>query len=272
MSDDTALVPSAPDAVGALPAPLAAALEARKVANLVAAKIAEQNWGKVLDQSTRRAVAEWGQRHAVDVTTEIDVLGGRVYLNAAFYLRKLAELVEAGVVEYALPDYIHADKRLLEVGTPEANAEHERRIMERIRYGVPEGAAAACVFRVKLRRLEREIVGINWCGGGVRKGDPVGDAEPTKTAASRAARRAMRQIVSHVRDDARRITAAEADAVAIGVVIDQETQRVEAQIAETAKVGRGFLPKPPEGDPYGDAERAMKDVRPAPPPADPEAA
>jgi hypothetical protein len=240
VSEPTTAV-AAPEAVGQLPAHLAAALESRKVANLVAAKLAEQNWGKALDQATRRAVAEWGQRHRVDVTTEIDVLGGRIYLNAAFYLRKLGELVEAGVVEYAVPDYVHADKRLQEVGTPEANAEHERRLMERIRWGVPEGAAAACVFRVKLRKLDKEIVGVNWCGGGVRKGDPVGDAEPTKTAASRAARRALRQLVSHVRQEAERITRAEADAVEIGVVIEEETAKTDLLAAENAKVGRQGL-------------------------------
>jgi hypothetical protein len=177
----------------AVPADVARALEERKVANLVAAEIAKLSWGQSIGRDTARAVAEWGRRYNVDVTQEIDVLGGRIYLNARFYIRRLADLVAAGVVEYAEPDHVENDPRL--ASWPE---EAERRLRERIKHGLPDAAKGAVVFRVKLRGMEREITGTEACGGGIAKGDPVGDSEPIKTAETRAARRAMRLIVSHV--------------------------------------------------------------------------
>lgn len=261
MSETTAV--TAPESAGHLPPALMAALEARKAANIMASKIAETNWGKALDLPTRRAVSEWGLRHNVDVTTEIDVLGGRVYLNAAFYLRKLAGMVAAGLVDYAFPDFVQADKRLDDHDADWARIERDRRIMERIKWGVPENAAAACVFRVRLKSMNREIVGVNWCGGGVRKGDPVGDAEPAKTAATRAARRAMRQITTHITETARAIAEAEAEAVQVGIVIDEETQRVESQIAENNMVGRKALKGGTTGDPFAEDRQADQELNDA---------
>src|SRR5690348_8877437 len=109
-STDVAVRDSA--GVGVLPPELQHALALRKMRNQVAGQLASQNWGKSLDLETRRAIADWGQQFRVDVTTEIHVLGGNVYLNAAFYLRQLSEMISAGLVEYAYADHIEDDPRL----------------------------------------------------------------------------------------------------------------------------------------------------------------
>lgn len=192
---DVAVIGSA--SVGLLPPDLQQALEVRKMRNQIAGRLAAQNWGKSLDLETRRAIADWGQQFRVDVTTEIHVLGGNVYLNAAFYLRQLSELIAAGLVEYAYPDHIEDDPRLKQLGA-EGEGEYSRRLRERIANQVPEKAASAVVFRVKLRSMDREVTGCKWAGNGTRKNDPVGDDKPVETSESRAARRCMRLLSSHV--------------------------------------------------------------------------
>jgi hypothetical protein len=184
-------------AVGNLPVGVQERLQLRRLSNQVAGELAKMNWGAKLDLETRRAVADWGRQFRVDVTTEIHVLGGNVYLNAAFYLRRLAELIAAGIVEYAVADHVEDDPRLKKLG-PEGEGEYSRRLRERIMHAIPDGAASAVVFRVKLRSMDKEVVGVKWCGGGTRKSDPVGDAMPVETSESRAARRAMRHLASHV--------------------------------------------------------------------------
>lgn len=228
------------DGIGALPAPIQQALALRKMQNLVAAKLAGMSWGQNLDMATRRAIADYGRTYNIDVTTELDILGNRPYLNSRYYLRRLAQMIEAGVVEYAVPDHIEDDPRLQAIAhdakappavRESASAECYRRMMMRVEFQVPEKAASAVVFRVKLKGMDREIVGCKWAGNGTRKGDPVGEAFPVEASESRAARRAMRQIVSHVPALAREMEDVEQAAAALEGEIARSTHEVAASIA-----------------------------------------
>lgn len=185
------------DVIGSLPESVRQQIALRKMMNAVAQEIAGMSWGQSIGKDTARALAEWGRQHNVDVTQEIDILGARVYLNAKYYLRRLGEMIADGLVEYAYPDHINSDDRLLAMGE-RGKAEAERRAFERVKRNVPEKAVGAVVFRVKMRSMTEETVGTNWAGGGTRTKDPVGDAEPVKTAESRAARRCVRQLASHM--------------------------------------------------------------------------
>lgn len=246
-----------------------AELSGDKGRNLAAAEIGKLGWGKNLEERTRRALADWAHRYQVDISTEVYVLGSNIYLGAAFYLRKLGELVHAGLVEYAYPDYVHHDERLQKIAdtkAPEgltdeglsawnarrndALAELHRREDARIEFGIPEASTGAVVFRVKLKTLDRETTGANWCGGNTAKksagggmvktgkeADPIGELEPVKTAASRAARRCLRQVISHVPMFAKALQAAEADAERLGVVIGEEKAKHKAEVQATAALG-----------------------------------
>lgn len=245
----TATAEEDPKGFGQFPVAIRQALEMRKLANAVAGEIAKLSWGKAIERSTARAIADWGQSHHVDVITEIDFLGNKPYLNARFYLRRLAEQVSEGLVDYAVPDFIHYDARLeklaaqvdeegkLTMVAKDALAELDRRIGVRIQYGVPDAAAGACVFRVKLHNLSREVVGVNWCGGGTGahkaggKGDPVGDMEPVKTAESRAARRCLRLLVSHMPKVAQEIGQTEAALEAFSGRIAEDERKLDAPSA-----------------------------------------
>lgn len=233
---DVAVITAA--AVGDLPGALQNALELRKLQNQVAGKLAELNWGKQLDLAARRAVADWGQRHRVDVATEIHVLGGSVYLAAAFYLRKLGELIARGLVEYAFADHIEDDPRLKALGA-EGEGEYSRRLRERIKYGVPDKAASAVVFRVKMRSMTHEVTGCKYAGNGTRKNDPVGEQFPLESAESRAARRCLRQLVSHV-DDLR-------DVGVIEDAADDLSERVVVPAREAFKASQARIEAPPHG-------------------------
>lgn len=218
--------------VGRLPEAIRQQLKMARIANETRKEMAKLSWGASLDQRALGAIAEWGRVHGVDVTQEIDLLGGRVYLNARYYLRRLAGMIEAGRVEYAHADHIHDDPRLKQLGD-EGDQERGRRLRERIKYNVPEKASAVVAFRVKVQGMDQEIVGVNWAGGGVRLKDPVGDAEPVKTAESRAARRAMRQLVGHVQE------AAETEAVVEAVAaVEVEVGRARAEARQEIEYQR----------------------------------
>lgn len=177
-----------------LPPEYAAALKFRREQAEVAQHLAGMNWGLALDERTRRAIGMWGHENSVDVTREIDVLGGRIYLNSTYYYRVLAEMTGAAMLEYAFSDHVHADARLeklAEAGDAWGIEEKTRRDRLRIQYNIPEKAVGAVVFRVKPKTLTTEVVGVKWTGGGTQSKDPVGDARPVETAESRAMRRAM---------------------------------------------------------------------------------
>lgn len=250
MTSTAVTTPDREDGVGQLPEAIRQQIRLRKLENVVRAEMAKLSWGAALDRQALGAIAEWGRVYNVDVTQEIDLLGGRVYLNARYYLRRLADLVEGGRVEYAYADHIHDDPRLKDLGA-EGDAERLRRLKERVRYNVPEKAAAVVAFRVKVREMDQEIVGVNWAGGGVRAKDPVGDTEPVKTAESRAARRAMRQLVGHVPG----VEDAEAVVETLAPV-EAEIQR--ARTLDRAERARPRLPVyvPDVADPFAETTQA----------------
>lgn len=187
------------DAVGVLPPAYQAALEIRKREAMMFAEVSKQSWGTNLDQNQRRAIAAFCQRHNLDPSM-IDLLGGRLYRNGAFYFDRLAKMVATGKVEYAFADYITLEPRLdriaADTSDPErakaARIEKNRREDERVRWQVPDEALAACVFRVKLQGMQ-EIAG---CKPVLASGqDPVGKSNPVTTAETRSARRALRKVI-----------------------------------------------------------------------------
>lgn len=172
-----------------------------KARNAVAAAIRGTVWSKDLSYEQVRAVAEYCRANGLDPIRHVEVLGGRIYLTATLYEERAAPLLQRGTVSLAEPDIISADARLdalAATGDEWAKGEGTRRIRERIKWGVPEKAACAVVQRITLSSTGKTLVGVNWCGGGVRQRDPVGDAEPVKTAITRAARRAWKQVAEAV--------------------------------------------------------------------------
>lgn len=145
----------------------------------VAVACAETGWGKEISPVSRAAVVRYCMEIGADPVRHVHVLGGTVYLNASFWM----DLVAANPkFQKSETRFIHADPRC-------STEEADRRRVERVTYGVPEDVKGAAVV-VLFYDGRGPFVGVNWAGTHGAKKDPVGDAEPTKTAESRAYRRA----------------------------------------------------------------------------------
>ncbi len=225
-----------------------ALIDERRAQNMVAQQIKGTVWGKQLGDAGSRALAEWCRARNIDPVLHVDVLGGRVYLNAEFYRERGAPLIQRGVVGLPSFDHMEHDDRLdaLEkAGDEWARDERVRRVRLRIKHNVPEKAKAAVVCTIRVGATEVE--GVNWCGGGVKANDPVGESEPSKTAESRAERRAWRRIVAVVPAFAEAVGDVASDTVE--EVLFQEEARAIANIAATPKPRA--LVTSPKGDPLG---------------------
>lgn len=215
----------------ALPADVQAAIEYNRQKNAVIAAIRGTIWGKEISPDQVRAVAQYAREMHIDPVRHIEVLGGRIYLTAEFYREKGAKYIHDGTIIPQPTEYIHADPRLDELIKSGgemgkwAQDTKDARLRQRIEFGVPEGAKAAAVVRFTMRDGGGTIEGCNWCGGTAKR-DPVGDAEPTKTAESRAERRAWRKVVKVIPDFEREVGHVEARAT---IVEDEVAQIAGAE-------------------------------------------
>lgn len=217
-------------------------IEARKAHGLMVQQIRGTIWAKEFDHDTIRAVAAWSRENDVDPVTELDVLGGRIYINARYYERKLGGLIAAGQIEYARGEWVHVDPRLeklADLGDEEARAESRRRLMLRVEHNLPDDADAACIYRIKHRAMAEEVTGAKAHVPGKKRtlkkrdgtgtftvdADPVGDAAPMETIETRALRRAMLKLkealpdmhVASSRDD---------DSIDLGKVVAAEVTAI----------------------------------------------
>lgn len=192
----------------------AAASRARLISRAAQA-IRAQTWGTKLNDATARALAWWCYQNDVDAVTEVDILGGRVYLNSQYYGRILSRLIEEGRIENYRRVWIHADERLtadMQKGGPAAAwaaQELDARRRLRIEHNVPEEADAAALVLIKVREVADELPGVKFHVEGRTKTvkvwgqngptgqtkevafDPVGDEYAMETIETRAMRRAM---------------------------------------------------------------------------------
>lgn len=226
--------------------PHAAMLAQREYMRTVQREIRNKSWGKDLPERTLKSVVLWCEKRGLDAATEVDILGGNIYIKADYYLRRLAQMIGDDRVEYAYPDHVHEDPRLLELASntkapadirENATREYYRRAMERSKYNLSDRATAAVVYRVKVKGMTEEVVGAKQCGGGVRKGDPVGDDRPVETAETRAARRACRQVIDKFPDLKAEMDIVESEAQLLSVQV--HAVRAEAAI-EAARPRRGI--------------------------------
>lgn len=194
-------------------------VELRRQFNVLVGAIAGSSWGKNMSPGLRRAIAEYCQRYDVDPVTEIDNLGGSIYVNAEWHMRKLGEARRAGVVKDFWLEHIHADERLERIikapdGTyppamvAKAREKWDRSLWLRIEHNVPENAAAACICYIDLGDRGHPVQGCKWGGNGesvpqMKSGggsypNPIVENNPELSVESQAIRRAFRQVLSHV--------------------------------------------------------------------------
>lgn len=173
-----------------------AIVDERRLHSHLVQQIKSATWGTQWNADTIAAVAAWARENDVDPITEIDVLGGTLYVKASYFIRILSQLVGAGMIDYHRADWVHVDKRLeklADAGDQIAKAESKRRLRERIGHNLSDDATHACVYRIKHRLMNEEVTGAKEFVPGKRK-DPVGEAMPMETIETRSIRRAMRKL------------------------------------------------------------------------------
>ncbi len=240
MSEGTAVARFGPEAE--------ARIAENKAKNRMAAAIRGTVWSKDLSAEGVYALAEYCRSNGLDPLRHIEVLGGKPYLTATLYEERAAPLIQSGALIPHEPEFINADARLdalAATGDAWAIEESTRRIRARITHAVPEKAAAAVVQRITIASTGRTVVGVNWCGGGVRQRDPVGDAEPTKTATTRAGRRAWKQVAEVVPTFGQQFAALESAADDTAKVVIADAQY------EEARAPKRIAPKSVTSDAYG---------------------
>jgi len=246
-------------------------LEDRRIQGQMASAISAQTWGRSLAPVLRRAIAQYCIRNDIDPVTELYVLGGQLYPNAAYYIRKLGELRVAGIVSDFWLEHIHVDPRLElmardEKSPPELRARavalSAERTLKRVERNAPDDATAICVCYIQLPDGGHPIIGCKWGGGGTsvrqfKSGggsspNPVVEANPEMSVESQSIRRAARQVVS--RNHGVDLGRPEAEVKEINDALQPALERAEAEDA----AGRAAEARPPAAlaapdptDPYG---------------------
>ncbi len=157
---------------------LATQVRQAQMVRSAALAVAEKGWGKEVSPVTRAAVVRYCFEIGADPFNHVHMLAGNIYLNARFWMDLVAANPAFRRSETA---FIHDDPRA-------SDEERERRKAQRILLGVPEEAPGAAVVTLYYSGDRGPFIGVNWAG--VRAKDPVGRDEPTKTAETRAYRRA----------------------------------------------------------------------------------
>ena len=218
--------------------------------NAMVAQIRGTQWGLGIDSRVAKAVAHYCLELGLDPVRHVEVLGGRIYLTAEFYLERGAPFIRSGAIVPHEPEFINVDPRLEALAkSPDvetatwAKAETLRRVKARIEHNAPEAAISTCVQRLTIAATGKTIVGVNWCGGGTRKkyksgggmvdADPIGDLEPTKTSITRAGRRVWKQIADVIQNYGAQVRPIEARAVLLNE--DIEANEIPDAGAEAAR-------------------------------------
>lgn len=247
-------------------APKAAVVDPRvreaKERNAIVTAIRGQMWSKDLSDVQQRSIAEYCHRNGLDPVRHIEVLGGKIYPTATLYEERAAPFIQSGVLIPHEPEHINADPRLdalADSGDEWAIEEKRNRTRLRIKYNVPEKAEGAVVQRITIAATGQTVVGVNWCGKGLRMkkrkdgstydDDPVGGNEPAKTAITRAGRRAWKQVVEAVPTYGQQMRKVEAEAEEIGEALVEE---IAAEIASRPRLhGGSTVGASVTSDPYG---------------------
>jgi len=146
------------------------------------AQMAATGWGKGLSEGEHHAVAQYAFATGTDPLRHWEVLGGRMYDRAELWLDLLP----------THPDYAGYKRQFIHDDTRLGEGERQIRRALRIEHGVPEEAKGAAIVTIYKRGFELPFIGVNWAGNVGNKKDPVGEQDPTKTAETRAYRKAAK--------------------------------------------------------------------------------
>jgi hypothetical protein len=163
-----------------------------KMTRVFATAIAGQTWGKKLSDYSRAVLARYCLATGTDPARHWEILGDKLYDKAELWMDIATSRPDYDGYEH---EYAHDDDRL-------DDADRATRKQLRAQYGIPEAVRGACIVRIYKKNQARPFVGVNWAGSYTtilartgnegKHADPIGDENPTKTAFTRAFRRAAK--------------------------------------------------------------------------------
>jgi hypothetical protein len=163
---------------------LAEKLQQHRMLAELSAAVAETSWGQKVSPLLRAQITRYALEIGADPTRHLEVLGGRPYLTASFYMELCA----------ADPHYLRSETRFIHEDERADPEERDERKRLRITYGVPEAAKGAAIVTLYFTDGRGPHIGCKWSPS--NKTDPVGEQFPTLTAETRAWRKAAQKAVS----------------------------------------------------------------------------
>ena len=149
-----------------------------------ATAIAAQSWGANVSVVQCAALSRYALETGTDPVRHWTFIAGMPYDKAELWMDLIA----------AEPTFIRDESQLLHDDDRCSEDERAARRALRGEHGVPEEVKAAAL--VTLYFNDRgPFQGVNWAGSHGKKKDPIGDDEPTKTALTRAYRKAAKKAV-----------------------------------------------------------------------------
>jgi hypothetical protein len=163
-----------------------------KMTRVFATAIAGQTWGKKMSDYSRAVFARYCLATGTDPARHWEILGDKLYDKAELWMDIATTRADYDGYDH---EYAHDDDRL-------DDADRATRKQLRAQYGIPEAVRGACIVRIYKKNQARPFVGVNWAGSYTtilartgnegKHADPIGDENPTKTAFTRAFRRAAK--------------------------------------------------------------------------------
>lgn len=203
--------------------------EQREMAEMGRA-IANMSWGRNLGADVCLQVAKYCREFGIDAATEVEILGGRIYRKADYFIRRGVELRRDGLIRDHQVLHINADPRLAKLaeGNDEiakrAALEIRQREFLRIKYNIPDEAKGAVCITIWPTEGPA-VEGANYAGSWGNRKDPVGENDPGKTAETRAWRRAWKHLIDTMPQLKAREDGADEDGKALSQVVRAEIKR-----------------------------------------------
>lgn len=209
----------------------------------MAAEIAAKSWGEKVGPALRVEVVRWALEIGADPNTEVDILGGKPFLNANYWIRLVSNE----------PDFDHPEEIWVHHDPRADDETNTKRKALRIQYAIPDAIGPTVgLFRDQKERAAKNdpipvraavLVVLHFKGRGPfigkkwspsRANDDVGMDHPESSALTRAWRKAAMAAVRRKPPFSSRLT----NVMVTGRVIDEALKTVP-EIGKTPVVTEG---------------------------------
>lgn len=239
--------------------------EQNQIVQAIAAELTAKSWGNAVSPALRVEIVRWALQQGADPSSEVDILGGKPYLNATYWARMVS----------AEPDFVAAEEEWVHDDPRASDEERARRKELRVRWAIPDAIAATvgkfgdarraaegkpdipvkAAVVVKLIFRERgPFFGKKWSPS--RASDDVGMDHPESSALTRAWRKAALLGVRRKTPFTERMKAL----MVVQEAADTTEPKLGAEVPGVGFVAAGTQAKPVEGSGmYDDAKMELLD-------------